>query len=83
MMVHSSRENPYQAPPRDAWERPPIQPPRSMRLSMMAGLLFASLVTAGLVTPADPASQFLATIPIFVLSIGAYYIGLRHGGRPS
>ena len=76
-------ENPYKAPPTDVARARQAKPARSVRLSVMATLLLASLITGRLVTPADPASTFLVTIPIFGLSMAGYYFGLRQGTKPT
>ena len=44
-------------------------------------LLPASLVVAMLVTPADPISMIIATVPIFPAMLGAYLLGFRSGMR--
>lgn len=76
-------ENPYKSPPSEVVRVSLAKPARSVRLSVMATLLLASLITGRLVTPADPASTFLVTIPIFGLSMAGYYFGLRQGVRLS
>jgi hypothetical protein len=70
--------NPYQSPPTSRQESLDQTPPKTgVRLSVIVSLLIASIVVAHLITPADPLSSLLATVPIFLLTMLAYYFGLR------
>ena len=42
---------------------------------------FAAFLIAALVSPADPISMVLATVPIFLLALFAYWLGLRSGRK--
>ena len=54
---------------------------QSNHIGAALALLPASLVVAMLVTPADPISMIIATIPIFPAMFGAYLLGFRSGVR--
>ncbi len=79
-------DNPYRTPPSESVIPAPKvhrgpAPTREARLKVLAVLLFASLITARILHSGDLYSLFIASIPIFLLSVVAYYFGLRHGTK--
>lgn len=80
-------ENPYRAPAGeptkiDSSDEPRASTPtREARLIVLAVLLVASLTISRFLHFGDLYSLFRVSIPIFLLSVLAYYFGLRHGAR--
>lgn len=77
-------DNPYRSPPstnKESVSSDRVTPTREARLIVLAILLFASLIIARLLHEGDLSSLFVASIPIFLLSVIAYYFGLRHGAE--
>lgn len=80
-------ENPYRAPagePKHIDSDEPLRastPTREARLIVLAVLLSASLMISRFLHSGDLYALFRVSIPIFLLSVVAYYFGLRHGAN--
>ena len=72
-------ENPYatdSAEPASVIVRRPVA-----SLGALFGLLLGSWFVSSLITPADPMSTLLATVPVYGLSLCGYFLGIRAAGR--
>ena len=67
------------------YETPQLHPPSPQGLSshFVAALIMmpVAFIIGMLVTPADPISMFIATVPIFGAMFGAYIFGFRTGKK--
>ena len=67
------------------YETPQLQPPRPQGLSnhIVAALIMTpvAFIIGMLVTPADPISMLIATVPIFGAMFGSYMFGFRTGKK--